>query len=301
MKTLFAASFMILLGALAACTDTVSDKKEAVATDYLVTIATEYGEMKAVLYDQTPNHKANFVKLARDGFYDGLLFHRVLPGFMIQGGDPESRLAESGKQLGDGGPGYEIPAEIVPGLIHVKGALAAARRGNEQNPELASSGSQFYIVQGQVSPREQLEGLDRGKVYQAYQKLMTTMPENELAKKYREFEENNPDNRKALQKLVMDTAEQLAKTTGVNFTMSKQRIDAYSSVGGTSFLDGQYTVFGQVIDGLDVIDKVAALERSSSDRPKQDVRMSISITELPKNEVSKLIKMADIKYRSPSI
>lgn len=191
----------------------------------MVEIITDFGTMKVRLYDETPLHRDNFLKLANEGFYDGLLFHRVIRNFMIQGGDPNSKNAGPDAQLGGGGPGYTIPAEFNPALYHKKGALAAARMGDQVNPQKASSGSQFYIVQGSVMDE---------------------------------------------QKLGMMTAQ-----SGVKY--SPEQIQAYTTIGGTPFLDGQYTVFGEVVEGLDVIDKIAAVQTRPGDRPVQDVKMTIRV------------------------
>lgn len=186
-----------------------------------VMIETEYGNMKAILYDSTPKHRDNFYKLAKEGFYDDLLFHRVIKGFMVQGGDPESKGAAPGKSLGSGGPGYRIDAEI--GAVHYKGALAAARTGGASNPQKMSSGSQFYIVQGRAVTAANLENL--------------------------------------------------AKNKGIEYTPAQ--IQRYEEVGGTPNLDAEYTVFGEVIEGLDVIDKIAAVQTGARDRPAQDVKMYV--------------------------
>lgn len=186
----------------------------------LIEIQTDYGNMIAVLYDATPGHRDNFIKLVEEEFYDGIIFHRVINGFMIQGGDPKSKNAKPNAQLGSGGPGYQIPAEFVDSLVHVKGALAAARTNN---PKKESSGSQFYIVQGKpLSDRE----------------------------------------------LNMMEARQDARYT-------KEQREAYQTLGGTPQLDREYTVFGRVIQGLDVIDKIAAVRTGNADRPVKDVTMKI--------------------------
>lgn len=194
---------------------------------YYVLIETTYGNMTVELFNETPNHRDNFIKLVKEGFYNDLLFHRVINNFMIQGGDPNSRNTKPGKPLGDGTLGYTIPAEFVPGLIHRKGALAAARQGDAVNPTKASSPCQFYIVQGNVWDAAQLGMMGRqmGKVF------------------------------------------------------SQQQIDTYTTVGGTPHLDGDYTVFGQVVEGLEVIDKIAAVQCDRMDRPVEDVKMKISIIE----------------------
>ena len=254
--------------------------------DFLVTIATDLGEMKAILYDQTPLHKENFLKLAREGFYDGVLFHRVINGFMIQGGDPDSKTATPDQRLGAGGPGYKVPAEFVPNLYHVKGALSAARQADQVNPSRASSGSQFYVVQGRVTERAKLEGVNQVLVAQAFQVLMTTKPESELAKQYKTFMDANPNDRKGLRDLIFQSAQALATETGISLQMAPERIQAYSTVGGTPFLDDQYTVFGMVIDGLDVIDKIAAVETGIADRPVTDIKMTVSVQELTRADIA---------------
>lgn len=190
-------------------------------------IHTEYGDMKGVLYNETPQHRDNFVKLVKSGYYDGTLFHRVIPGFMIQGGDPDSKTAKPGARLGSGGPGYTVPAEFKSSLIHKKGALSAARQADQVNPQKASSGSQFYIAQGKKYSASQL------------------------------------------------TAN--AQRAGITYT--PEQIKAYETVGGIPFLDGQYTVFGEITEGLDVIDKIAVVEKDQADRPVKDVKMTIKLVE----------------------
>ncbi len=191
----------------------------------LVEIQTEYGNMIVKLFDATPKHRDNFLKLADQGYFDSLLFHRVIEGFMIQGGDPNSRNAESGAMLGSGGPGYMVDAEFVDTLVHIKGALAAARTGDAVNPEKKSSGSQFYIVQGRKVSAEMLDARE--------------------AQKGRRY--------------------------------SREQREKYLETGGTPFLDHDYTVFGQVVDGLDVIDKIAAVDKDRNDRPVKDVRVIVRV------------------------
>jgi len=186
-------------------------------------IETEFGNMKVELYDSTPLHKENFIKLANEGFYDDLLFHRVIKGFMVQGGDPQSRGAAKGVNLGSGGPGYKIDAEI--GAPHFKGTLAAARQGGPGNPMKQSSGSQFYVVQGKPYSAAQLQGI-------------------------------------AAQKGI---------------TYNEEQIKKYETLGGTPQLDMDYTVFGEVVEGLDVVDKIAAVQTAPGDRPIEDVKMTVRI------------------------
>lgn len=194
-------------------------------TACLVELETAYGNMIIQLYDATPKHQENFIKLIEDRFYDGLLFHRVIDGFMVQGGDPKSKNARKGQPLGSGGPGYTIPAEFVDSLVHVRGALAAARMGDNVNPEKSSSGSQFYIVHGRTVNEESLNRIESQK--------------------------------------------------GVRY--SKNQRETYKEKGGTPFLDREYTVFGQVIEGLDVIEKIAKSPTDNRDRPVENVEMKIRV------------------------
>lgn len=209
-------------------TTTVTKPAATAIKGRLVQITTDYGIMIVRLYDSTPLHRDNFIKLVKEGFYDSLMFHRIIQTFMIQGGDPDSKNAQPGQQLGAGSaPGDRIPAEFRDNLIHKKGALAAAR---DDNPEKASSNCQFYIVQGQVFND-------------------TTLNEMECA-----VRQNNP---------------------GFTYTPSERK--AYKTIGGTPFLDQNYTVFGEIIKGLDVLDKIAALPKDQNDRPMQDVRMKMKM------------------------
>lgn len=203
-----------------------AEKKE------MVVISTDYGDMTVMLYDDTPIHKANFLKLAKEGFYDELLFHRVIRGFMVQGGDPNSKDAKKNARLGNGGPGYTLPAEINTYRIHKRGALAAARQGDQVNPNRESSGSQFYIVQGKTLTPSELEGIESRRNMQS------------------------PDDA---------------------FEYSEDQIEVYGEKGGTPHLDGAYTVFGEVVEGLDIIDSIAAQPVNPQSRPITDIKMSMKI------------------------
>lgn len=256
--------------------------------DQLVTISTSFGEMKLVLFDDTPLHKENFLKLVHGGFYDSLLFHRVINEFMIQGGDPDSRNAEPGQRLGKGGPGYRVPAEILPNHIHKKGALAAARTGNRGNPEKESSGSQFYIVQGKTLAREQLEKPNQERIINAFRDLMKNKPGCELAKEYQAVIDDNPGDGLVIKAKVESTLDRLTEETGVVFGLKENQINDYSTIGGTPFLDREYTVFGQVISGISVIDSIAVVKTDRSDRPEEDVHMSIAVKRMRRKKISKL-------------
>jgi len=277
--TKYSILFIVLFGLL---TKSYSQKK-----DFVITIKTSSGEMIAILYDETPKHKANFVKLAKEHYFDSLLFHRVISGFMIQGGDPNSKKAKPGESLGNGGPNYTIDAEFNPKLFHKKGALAAARTNN---PEKASSGSQFYIVQGTVltgSAADELK-VDQPKLKQALQQFLAK-PENtslrdSLSRLY------STATREAFNKKVFSLIPQIEKGTGMKLTkdVSPEMIKAYTSTGGVPFLDGDYTVFGEVIKGIDVIEKIATMKKDGADRPLEDVRMFVSVQELSKKKITKL-------------
>lgn len=254
--------------------------------DHVVTIKTKYGEMVAILYDETPKHKENFIKLAKEQYYDSLLFHRVIEGFMIQGGDPDSKKAPASKRLGNGGPGYTIPAEFNQKFFHEKGALSAARLGDGMNPDRASSGSQFYIVHGTKHTESQLT-VDPEKFNRALQQFFQK-PENQA---YRDSINSFMVNRdeKGFQNYIESLKPEVEKQLGVSVErdISPEMLEAYTTRGGTPQLDGQYTVFGKVIKGLDVIDKIAAAPRDASDRPVEDIRMQISIDEMSRNKIEK--------------
>lgn len=219
MKTKFfiAASFLLSMSFLMSF-----KKKEAQKTkETIILMSTTLGDIKLKLYNETPKHRDNFIKLVNEHYYDSTLFHRVIQGFMIQGGDPNSRKAAPGVMLGNGETGYTIPAEFNPMLFHKKGVLAAARQGDEVNPKKESSGCQFYIVQGKPCTNADLDN------YESRMKTKFT-----------------PEQRKA-----------------------------YTTIGGTPHLDGNYTVYGEVIEGLDVVDKIAATPVDQMTRPVKDVRI----------------------------
>ncbi len=189
--------------------------------EQMVLISTNHGDIKLKLYEETPLHKENFFKLVNEGYFDSLLFHRVINEFMVQGGDPNSKNATKNAALGSGGPGYTIPAEFNSKLIHKKGALAAARMPDQMNPEKASSGSQFYIVHGKKVAEQELSYL-----------------ENKSGIKY-----------------------------------SEEQKTIYKTIGGTPFLDNNYTVFGEVVEGIEVVDNIADVSTNPRDRPIEDVIM----------------------------
>ena len=258
--------------------------------DYLVVIHTEYGDMKAILYDETPKHKENFLKLVRDGYYDSLLFHRVIRGFMIQGGDPDSKGSEPGQRLGNGGPGYTIPAEFNPKFLHIKGALSAARQPDQFNPKKESSGSQFYIVQGQMFNAEQLEANAENSKFGKLITLLNTMfqqgKNQELMQEMIAIQESG--DMEALKQKTFESLPVIEQEFGKQTfsEMTPAQIEAYSTVGGAPHLDGDYTVFGRVVEGLDVIDKIASQPTGAADRPASNIIMTMTLEELSKKEIS---------------
>jgi len=223
--------FLLIISLLIGFTNLAQAQKKS-KKDILYTLTTPYGDMKFILYEKTPKHRENFQKLVKEKFYDGLLFHRVIQDFMIQGGDPESKNAEITKMLGSGNLGYTVDAEFDTAYIHKKGAIAAARTNN---PEKASSSCQFYIVKGRKVNESQLEMLEQ--------------------------------------------------KGGFKYTEAQKEL--YQNLGGTPHLDQEYTVFGEVLQGLDIIDKVAEVKTQAGDRPKIDVPMNISYKKVKKKDITK--------------
>lgn len=212
---------MVLTIALLVGYGQVNAQKSKKVKEVLIEFETTEGVMLVKLYNQTPLHRDNMVKLVKEGYYDGLLFHRVIKSFMIQGGDPDSKNAKPGQMLGQGGPGYTVPAEIIDSLIHKKGALAAARMGDQINPTKASSGSQFYIVQG------------------------------------RPFNENELNS--------------MSARSGIKYNDSQKQL--YATLGGVPHLDGGYTVFGELVTGFDVLDKIGNTQTGAGDRPVKEMKI----------------------------
>lgn len=267
--------FLLLIVAGAIFTNSRAQKAEK---ETQVLITTDFGDMKLKLYNDTPEHKKNFLKLINEGFYDGLLFHRVMQNFMIQGGDPDSKNAEAGKRLGGGNPGYTVPAEFNPAHFHKKGALAAARRGGPSNPEKRSSGSQFYIVQGEVMTNGALDTMEM---------MMNSRAKNEFYKQcfaeandelnaYRQNNDRDGFNARVAE-IRAETDSLWEQQSLVKFTPEQREI--YTTIGGYPSLDGEYTVFGELVEGFDVLDKIAAVQTDQYDRPVGDIKMKIEVVE----------------------
>ena len=208
------------------CTFSMLSAFAAKPKNQYVRIKTEFGECIIKLYNQTPLHRDNFLKLVKKGYYNDVLFHRVIKDFMIQGGDPDSKNAKPDSLLGEGGPKYTISAEFNDSLFHKKGVLAAAREGDDVNPSKASSGSQFYLVQGKVFTDEQLNSIEEKRL---------------------------------------------------KFKIPEWQREVYKTIGGSPHLDRNYTVYGEIVVGLDMVDKIAALETDKNNRPKQDVKMEVTV------------------------
>lgn len=239
----------------------------------LVKIETSAGDIKVKLYNETPKHRDNFIKLVKEGTYEGILFHRVIKDFMIQAGDPESKNAPKGKMLGAGDVGYTVPAEFVyPKFFHKKGALSAARQGDAVNPKKESSGCQFYIVTGKVYNDSTLLQMER-----QMNENKVSVFFNELAKKhmkeiYKMRKANDEDGLYDLQEKLIAQAQELAAKEP-EFRFTPEQVEAYTTVGGTPHLDGEYTVFGEVVEGMDVVDKIQQVKTDRSDRPEEDVKI----------------------------
>ncbi len=232
-----------------------------------VLLETEFGNIKIKLYNKTPKHKANFLKLVNNKFYDNLLFHRVINGFMIQGGDPDSKNAAPNVQLGNGGPDYQIDAEFNDSLFHKKGVIAAAREGDKINPLKKSSGSQFYIVQGKKYTDEELDFSEKQEALNNY-----IIKHPEILTELTSLDQSNYD--EGINGLVEKLKNK--KDFKINKIPNFKR-KVYKEIGGTPFLDNSYTVFGEVVDGFDVIDKIASVKTKQGDRPVKDVKMKMSI------------------------
>lgn len=257
---------------------TIIFKMEAQENKNIVLIETSMGNIKIKLYDETPQHRDNFLKLAGEGFYDSLLFHRVIKEFMIQGGDPDSKGAPAGKQLGSGGPGYQVPAEIVyPKLFHKRGALSAARTADQVNPLKESSGSQFYIVWGAVYSDAQLSGMEEQKVQQAMQAYFNSLAAERKDSIQKMYNADDNAGLEALQSELIKITEQEFKNNPEKGKFTAEQKLAYKTLGGTPHLDGEYTVFGEVIEGLDIVDKIQKCQTGTADRPKTDITMKMTV------------------------
>lgn len=239
----------------------------------LVKIETTAGDIKVKLYNETPKHRDNFIKLVKEGMYEGTLFHRVIKDFMIQAGDPESKNAPKGKMLGAGDVGYTVPAEFVyPKYFHKKGSLSAARQGDNVNPEKESSGCQFYIVTGKVYNDSTLLGMESQMNENKINVIFNKLAQKHMKEIYKMRKANDEDGLYQLQEKLFAEAQQEAEKQP-EFRFTPQQIEAYTTVGGTPHLDGEYTVFGEVVEGMDIVDKIQQVKTDRNDRPEEDVKI----------------------------
>lgn len=243
-----------------------------------VLIETSMGNIVIRLYDDTPKHRDNFIKLVESGYYNDLLFHRVIKDFMIQGGDPDSKGAPAGQQLGAGGPGYTIPAEFVyPKYFHKRGALSAARQSDQVNPQKESSGSQFYIVWGQVyneAQFQQMEAQKQEQVKAAYFQKLAMQRQAEIRQMYMT---GNQAGLNKLQEELIGQMEAYFAQNPMGEVFTAEQKQAYTTIGGTPHLDNEYTVFGEVVEGLEVVEKIQNCATGAADRPKTDITMKMSL------------------------
>ena len=272
---------LIILACSAVACKSGQKKDGNMEKETVLKIETSMGDIKVKLYNETPKHRDNFINLlAKDGTYNGTLFHRVIKDFMVQAGDPESKNAPKGKMLGSGDVGYTVPAEFVyPKYFHKKGALSAARQGDEVNPKKESSGCQFYIVTGKVFNDSTLLNMEQQKNQNKVTEAFNALAQKHMKEIYKMRKANDQDGLYALQDTLFIQAEaEAAKQPDFHFT--PEQIKAYTTVGGTPHLDGEYTVFGEVVEGMDIVDKIQQVKTDRSDRPEEDVKIiNVSVIE----------------------
>ncbi len=273
MKHLLKKSCLLL--AIAAISSCSLSQNRPVPEGPMVLIKTKYGDMKVVLYNETPLHRDNFMKLTKEGIFDSLIFHRVIKGFMVQGGDPQSKRATKDQLLGDGDLNYTVPAEIVTGIIHKKGVIAAARNGDEENPQRRSSATQFYLAQGKVYKLDDLPALEQNLNSRAAETLFLKMKAEKIDTLML-FQMAR--NQEGYDKLLAKLKQKATHYYDINpLKLTKQQIETYTTLGGIPHLDGAYTVFGEVLDGLAVIDSIAAQPTGANNRPLENIRMKIEV------------------------
>lgn len=248
-----------------------------------IALETAYGTIKIKIYNETPKHKANFLKLVNEHFFDSLMFHRVINNFMIQGGDPLSKKAKPGDSLGHGDIGYTVPAEFDPRLFHKKGTLCAARESDDINPQKASSASQFYLVMGKKRTMEDLakyeDRINKAHYNNCALEFMKTDYGKQLKSTYNRFKSENKPDSAALLNTKIEEAIKAEHLKTPEYKFGKEQIAAYTTIGGTPHLDGTYTVFGEVIEGIEIIDVIAGQPTDKRDRPLVDIRMKMRVTE----------------------
>lgn len=263
---------LLVMVALLSCSNTGKSQNTNSDKRMNVEIKTSLGDIVVSLYNETPKHRDNFIKLVKEGYYDGVLFHRVIKDFMVQTGDGNSKTAKQDDVLGTGDPGYTIDAEIVyPKFFHKRGALAAARTGDEVNPERRSSGSQFYIVTGEKYTTSQLASMEKNLVNMKKNSIFSKLVNERRQEIMKMQQQGDSLGLKELEhELVALTEAEYSKSPAV---LTPEQREAYTTVGGTPHLDGSYTVFGEVVKGMDVVDKIQNVKTGRNDRPVEDVRI----------------------------
>lgn len=271
-KFLIRSLLLCMVASISACS---FSQNKAVPEGPVVRIKTRFGDMKVVLYNETPLHRDNFLKLTKEGVFDSLLFHRVIKGFMVQGGDPQSKKATQDQMLGDGDLNYTVPAEIRPGIIHKKGVIAAARNGDEVNPERRSSATQFYLAQGKVYKLDDIPAIELNLNNRAAESIFLKLKAEKIdTLMLFQMSHNKEGYDKLLDKLKQKA---MSEVNNHPARLTKQQIETYTTIGGIPHLDGAYTVFGEVIEGTAIIDSIAAQPTGANDRPLENIRMKVEL------------------------
>ena len=272
MKKNLSIVLIILICGVTAC-QSGQKKDKKMDKETMLKIETTLGTIRVKLNNETPQHRDNFIKLAKNDTYNGTLFHRVIKDFMVQAGDPDSKNAPKGKSLGSGDVGYTIPAEFVyPQHFHKKGALSAARQGDDTNPLKASSGCQFYIVTGKVYSDSTLLSMEQQKNQNKVTTIFNALAQKQMKEIYKMRKANDEEGLYALQDTLLAQAEEAAAKQP-DFHFTPEQVKAYTTVGGTPHLDGEYTVFGEVVEGIEIVDKIQQVKTDRGDRPEEDVKI----------------------------
>ncbi len=262
--------YTICIITIAICGFTACNKKNKNMEGTVLLLETTKGDIRLRLFDDTPKHRDNIIKLAKEGFYDGTLFHRVIKDFMIQAGDPESKHASDTATLGSGDTGYTIPAEFVyPKYFHRRGVLSAARMGDDVNPNKESSGCQFYIVTGKVFKEAELDALESQMNQNMLHSEFNRLARQHMKEIFLMRKNSDSTGLKKLQDELIEQAEKIVLQNPFRFT--EEQRNAYKTVGGAPHLDGQYTVFGEVIEGMDVVNRIQDVKTNRADRPLENI------------------------------
>lgn len=262
--------YTICIITIAICGFTACNKKNKNMEGTVLLLETTKGDIRLRLFDDTPKHRDNIIKLAKEGFYDGTLFHRVIKDFMIQAGDPESKHASDTTTLGSGDTGYTIPAEFVyPKYFHRRGVLSAARMGDDVNPNKESSGCQFYIVTGKVFKEAELDALESQMNQNMLHSEFNRLARQHMKEIFLMRKNSDSTGLKKLQDELIEQAEKIVLQNPFRFT--EEQRNAYKTVGGAPHLDGQYTVFGEVIEGMDVVNRIQDVKTNRADRPLENI------------------------------